>query len=100
MLIATQAFSKLRKLTEPQTGIRYCTTWSRDPEVAGSIQLKLVAQSSKRHLPTIEVMGSTPVSNMIDHAWEEFVNTLLKVVGFIQVLQFPPAEKVDRVGKD
>ena len=28
------------------------------------------------------------------------VNALPKVVGFLRVLRFPPAGKVDRVGKD
>ena len=30
--------------------------------------------------------------------WEEFVNTQPKVVGFLQVLRFPPTGKVDLVG--
>jgi hypothetical protein len=29
---------------------------------------------------------------------KELVNALLKVVGFLWVLRFPPIEKVDRVG--
>ena len=34
-----------------------------------------------------------------DRTWEEFVNTLPKVVtGFLPVLRFPPTGKVDRVG--
>ena len=33
-----------------------------------------------------------------DHTWEEFVNTLPKVVGFLRVLRFPPTGKVDWVG--
>ena len=32
-----------------------------------------------------------------DRTWEEFVNALPKVVGFLQVLRFPPTGKVDRV---
>ena len=32
--------------------------------------------------------------------WEEFVNTLPKVVGFLRVLRFLPTAKVDREGKD
>ena len=30
--------------------------------------------------------------------WEESVNALPKVVGFLRVLQFPPTGEVDRVG--
>jgi hypothetical protein len=30
--------------------------------------------------------------------WKESVNALSKVVGFLQVLRFPPTGKVDRVG--
>ena len=33
-----------------------------------------------------------------DRTWEEFVNTLPKVVGFLRVLRFPPTGKVDWVG--
>ena len=33
-----------------------------------------------------------------DRTWEEFVNTLPKVVGFLRLLRFPPTGKVDRVG--
>ena len=32
-----------------------------------------------------------------DRTWEEFVNALPKVVGFLRVLRFPPIGKVDRV---
>ena len=32
-----------------------------------------------------------------DRTWEEFVNTLPKVVGFLRVLQFPHTGKVDSV---
>ena len=35
-----------------------------------------------------------------DRTWEEFVNTLPKVVGFLWVLLFTPTGKVDRVGYD
>ena len=47
-----------------------------------------VAQWSKRRPPTTEVMGSS-LYQASDRTWEEFVNTLLKVVGFLQV---PPQE--------
>ena len=33
-----------------------------------------------------------------DCTWEEFVNTVPKVVGFLRVLWFPPTGKVDWVG--
>ena len=33
----------------------------------------------------------------VDRTWEEFVNTLPKVVGFLRVLRFPLTGKVDRV---
>ena len=33
-----------------------------------------------------------------DRTWEEFVNTPPKVVGFLRVLRFSPAENVDSVG--
>ena len=33
-----------------------------------------------------------------DRTWEEFVNTLPKVMGFLRVLRFPPAGKVDKMG--
>ena len=33
-----------------------------------------------------------------DRAWEEFVKTLLNVVGFLRVLRFPPTGEVDMVG--
>ena len=33
-----------------------------------------------------------------DHTWEEFVNTLPKIVGFLRVLRFPPTGEVDWVG--
>ena len=49
-----------------------------------------VAQSSKRRPPTTEVMGSSPVYRTSDRTWEEFVNTLPKVVSFLRVLRFPP----------
>ena len=54
-----------------------------------------VAQSYKRRPPIItEVTGSNTAS---DRRWEEFVNILPKVVGFLRVLRFPPTGKVDRV---
>ena len=56
-----------------------------------------VAQSSKRRPPTTEVTGSS-LYRASDRTWKEFVNTLPKVVGFLRVLQFPPREKLDRVG--
>ena len=55
----------------------------------------LVAQSSKRRPHTTEVMGSS-LYRTSDRTWEEFFNTLPKVVGFLKVLRFPPTGKLTR----
>ena len=46
----------------------------------------------------IEVMGSSPVSNISDRTWEKFVNTLPNVGAFLRVLRFPPSGIIDSVG--
>ena len=51
-----------------------------------------VAQSSKRRPPTTEVTGSS-LYRASDRTWEEFVNNLTKVVGFLRVHRFPPTGK-------
>ena len=49
---------------------------------------------------TSKVAGSNPSSVLgpSPHVKRAQVNALRKVVGFLRVLQFPPTEKVDRVG--
>ena len=47
-----------------------------------------VAQSSKPRPPITEVMRSS-LHRISDRTWEEFVNTLPKVMVFHQVLRFP-----------
>ena len=56
-----------------------------------------VAQQSKRRPPTTEVNG---FEHCIEHliVRGEFVNTLPKVVGFLQLLLFPPTGEVEKVG--
>ena len=56
-----------------------------------------VGQSSKRRPPTTEVTGSSPIEHLIARAWEEFVNTLPKVMGVLRVLRVPFTGKVDRI---
>ena len=57
-----------------------------------------LAQSSKRHPSTTEVMGSTPVSNIWLHVGRVRQHSAESWGVFLRVLPFPPTGKVDRVG--
>ena len=64
-----------------------------------------VAHSSKPRPPFIRLSDVLPplrswvrsLYRASDRTWEEFVNTLPKVVGFLRVLLFPPTRKIDNV---
>ena len=69
----------------------------RIPTQSGRNYGASVAQLSKRRPPTTEIWVRS-LYRASDRTWEEFVNTLPKVVGFLRVLRFPPTGKVDWVG--
>jgi hypothetical protein len=50
---------------------------------------------------TSEIVGSIlATDSCMTLFWKDDVNALLKVVGFLRVLRFPPTGNVDRVGWD
>jgi hypothetical protein len=57
-----------------------------------------MAQSSEQAPFTSEIVGSILATDSCEKSHAVMALPLLKVVGFLRVLRFPPTGKVDRVG--
>ena len=96
------AAHKIEKTGETMVAAKRCTNSTNRSRVSDwcnlSPQNEQMVQSSWRWPPTT-VRGQRFESDRTsDRKWEEFLNTLAKVVGFLRVLRFPPTGKVDGVG--